>query len=108
MSILAWIVVGLIAGWAAGVTVRGAGFGILGDIVVGRNATLVLDSSILLLWADNVLGYTNSRIVQRSSYMLVDVSERMRGGLLDFVHIISSGVLKVDWAKLAAQPATKL
>jgi len=41
MGILAWIVVGLIAGWAAGVTVRGAGFGILGDIVVGIAGALV-------------------------------------------------------------------
>ena len=87
LHIIAFLILGALAGWIAGMLVQGHGFGVLGDIVVGRNATLLLDSSILLLWADNVLGYTNSRIVQRSSYMLVDVSERMRGGLLDFVHI---------------------
>jgi uncharacterized membrane protein YeaQ/YmgE (transglycosylase-associated protein family) len=35
MGILSWIVVGLIAGWLAGVVMKGGGFGIIGDIVVG-------------------------------------------------------------------------
>jgi uncharacterized membrane protein YeaQ/YmgE (transglycosylase-associated protein family) len=34
-SIIAWIVIGAVAGWLAGVLVRGGGFGLLGDIVVG-------------------------------------------------------------------------
>jgi len=35
MSILSWIVVGLIAGWLAGKVMKGGGFGLIGDIVVG-------------------------------------------------------------------------
>ncbi len=35
MGILSWIIVGLIAGWLAGVVVRGGGYGLLGDIIVG-------------------------------------------------------------------------
>jgi len=35
MGILSWIVVGLIAGWLAGLVVRGSGFGVLGDIIIG-------------------------------------------------------------------------
>jgi uncharacterized membrane protein YeaQ/YmgE (transglycosylase-associated protein family) len=35
MGILSWIVVGLIAGWLAGVVVKGGGYGCVGDIVVG-------------------------------------------------------------------------
>ena len=35
MSILSWIVVGLIAGWLAGKVMSGGGFGLVGDIVVG-------------------------------------------------------------------------
>jgi uncharacterized membrane protein YeaQ/YmgE (transglycosylase-associated protein family) len=35
MGILAWIVVGLIAGWLAGMVMRGGGYGLIGDIVVG-------------------------------------------------------------------------
>jgi uncharacterized membrane protein YeaQ/YmgE (transglycosylase-associated protein family) len=34
-GIIAWILVGLIAGWAAGSVSRGHGYGIIGDIVVG-------------------------------------------------------------------------
>jgi uncharacterized membrane protein YeaQ/YmgE (transglycosylase-associated protein family) len=35
MTILAWIVLGLIAGWLAGVIMSGGGYGIIGDIVLG-------------------------------------------------------------------------
>jgi len=35
MGILAWMVVGLIAGWLAGRVMRGGGFGLIGDIIVG-------------------------------------------------------------------------
>ena len=35
MGILSWIVLGLIAGWLAGLIWRRHGFGIFGDIVIG-------------------------------------------------------------------------
>jgi uncharacterized membrane protein YeaQ/YmgE (transglycosylase-associated protein family) len=35
MGILAWIVVGLIAGWLAGQVMKGGGYGLIGDIIVG-------------------------------------------------------------------------
>lgn len=34
-SLIIWLVVGAIAGWLAGVLVKGGGFGLVGDIVVG-------------------------------------------------------------------------
>ncbi|RBO92937.1 hypothetical protein DFR47_10616 [Pseudochrobactrum asaccharolyticum] len=34
-SLLVFLIVGLVAGWLAGQVVRGGGFGILGNIVVG-------------------------------------------------------------------------
>jgi uncharacterized membrane protein YeaQ/YmgE (transglycosylase-associated protein family) len=34
-SILIILVVGAIAGWLAGLIVRGAGFGLIGDIIIG-------------------------------------------------------------------------
>jgi uncharacterized membrane protein YeaQ/YmgE (transglycosylase-associated protein family) len=34
-GIIAWLVVGLIAGWLAGQVMRGGGYGVIGDIVVG-------------------------------------------------------------------------
>jgi len=34
-TLLIWAVVGAVAGWLAGMIVKGGGFGLLGDIVVG-------------------------------------------------------------------------
>ena len=34
-GIIAWLIIGAIAGWLAGVLVKGGGFGLIGDIVVG-------------------------------------------------------------------------
>jgi uncharacterized membrane protein YeaQ/YmgE (transglycosylase-associated protein family) len=34
-SIVIWLVVGAVAGWLAGMIVKGGGFGLIGDIVVG-------------------------------------------------------------------------
>jgi uncharacterized membrane protein YeaQ/YmgE (transglycosylase-associated protein family) len=35
MSIIVWLIVGAIAGWLAGMVVKGGGFGLIGDIIVG-------------------------------------------------------------------------
>lgn len=35
MDILTFLIVGLIAGWAAGLIMEGRGFGVFGDIIVG-------------------------------------------------------------------------
>ena len=35
MGFLAWLVVGLIAGWLAGLVMKGGGYGVLVDIVLG-------------------------------------------------------------------------
>ena len=35
MSLLWFLIVGAVAGWLAGVLVKGGGFGLIGDIVVG-------------------------------------------------------------------------
>ncbi len=40
-GIIAWLVVGLIAGWAAGKVSRGHGFGLIGDLVVGLIGALI-------------------------------------------------------------------
>ncbi len=41
MGILAWLVVGLIAGWLASMVMRGGGYGLIGDIVVGIVGALI-------------------------------------------------------------------
>jgi uncharacterized membrane protein YeaQ/YmgE (transglycosylase-associated protein family) len=35
MGILSWVIVGLIAGFLAGQVMRGGGYGVIGDIIVG-------------------------------------------------------------------------
>lgn len=34
-TLIIWIIVGAVAGWLAGLVVRGFGFGLLGNIIVG-------------------------------------------------------------------------
>jgi uncharacterized membrane protein YeaQ/YmgE (transglycosylase-associated protein family) len=34
-TLLIWLLVGAVAGWLAGMIVKGGGFGLLGDVVVG-------------------------------------------------------------------------
>ena len=34
-GIIAWLIIGALAGWLAGLLVKGGGFGLIGDIVVG-------------------------------------------------------------------------
>jgi len=41
MGLLAWIVVGLIAGWLASQVMRGGGYGLIGDIIVGVVGALI-------------------------------------------------------------------
>jgi uncharacterized membrane protein YeaQ/YmgE (transglycosylase-associated protein family) len=55
MGILSWIVVGLIAGWLAGMVMRGGGYGLVGDIIVGVVGGLIggwLGTSVLHIGAD--------------------------------------------------------
>ena len=34
-ALIIWLIVGAIAGWLAGMVVKGSGYGLIGDIVVG-------------------------------------------------------------------------
>jgi uncharacterized membrane protein YeaQ/YmgE (transglycosylase-associated protein family) len=54
-SILAWIVIGAIAGWLAGILVKGYGFGVIGNIIVG-----ILGAGIAGLLAPRLGLYTES------------------------------------------------
>lgn len=40
-ALLIWLVVGAIAGWLAGLIVRGFGFGLIGNIIVGIVGALI-------------------------------------------------------------------
>jgi uncharacterized membrane protein YeaQ/YmgE (transglycosylase-associated protein family) len=40
-GIIAWIIVGIIAGWLAGVVMKGGGYGIIIDLIVGLVGALL-------------------------------------------------------------------
>jgi uncharacterized membrane protein YeaQ/YmgE (transglycosylase-associated protein family) len=65
MGILAWIVVGLIAGWLAGELMRGSGFGLVGNIVVGIVGALLggFLASALFNVADPLTGFNISTLL---------------------------------------------
>ncbi len=41
MSIIAWLVVGLVAGWLAGMVMKGGGYGLVGNLIVGGLGALL-------------------------------------------------------------------
>jgi uncharacterized membrane protein YeaQ/YmgE (transglycosylase-associated protein family) len=57
MNILIWIVSGVIAGWLAGVLVRGRGFGLIGDLIVG------LIGGLIGGWLAGLLGIQASSLI---------------------------------------------
>ncbi len=59
MSILAWIVVGLIAGWLAGEVMKGSGYGLIGNVIIGIVGGLLggFIATRLLGVADPVTGF---------------------------------------------------
>ena len=57
MDILAWILLGLIAGVLAGMVMRGGGFGIIGDIVVGIIGALIGGFLFSALGSTGVTGF---------------------------------------------------
>jgi uncharacterized membrane protein YeaQ/YmgE (transglycosylase-associated protein family) len=59
MNVLWFLLVGVIAGWLAGVLVKGGGFGLIGDLVVGIIGALIgglLFSSLAGLAGGGLLG----------------------------------------------------
>ena len=54
MSILIWLLLGAVAGWAAGQIMKGSGLGLVGNIVVG------IIGSFLGGWLAGQLGITGS------------------------------------------------
>jgi uncharacterized membrane protein YeaQ/YmgE (transglycosylase-associated protein family) len=54
-GILIWLVVGAIAGWLAGIIVKGYGFGLVGNIVIGILGAMIGG------WLFGQLGIANSQ-----------------------------------------------
>jgi uncharacterized membrane protein YeaQ/YmgE (transglycosylase-associated protein family) len=53
-GILAWIIVGLVAGWLTGLVMKGGGYGIIGDLIVGLVGALIGGFVVGLLFHGSV------------------------------------------------------
>jgi uncharacterized membrane protein YeaQ/YmgE (transglycosylase-associated protein family) len=81
MSILAWIVLGLVAGWLAGQFMRG-GYGLVGDIVLGIVGAIVGGFvSGLILGRDMVTGFNLESVLVAflGAVVLIAVSRMFAG-----------------------------
>ena len=65
MGLLTWIVVGAIAGWLAGQVMKGSGFGLIGNIVIGVIGALVAGwlAGTLFNVPDAISGFNLTTIV---------------------------------------------
>jgi uncharacterized membrane protein YeaQ/YmgE (transglycosylase-associated protein family) len=61
-GIIAWLVVGLIAGWLAGLMMKGSGYGMLGDIIVGLIGSF-LGGVMLSYFVEGAAGFWGSILV---------------------------------------------
>ena len=59
-GIIAWLVVGLIAGWLAGMVMKGGGYGVVGDIVVGIIGAFVGGFVFSLITGGGTAGFWGS------------------------------------------------
>ena len=59
-GIIAWLVVGLIAGWLAGMVMKGGGYGLVGDIVIGIVGAFVGGFVFSLLTGGGTAGFWGS------------------------------------------------
>ena len=62
-GIIAWLVVGLVAGWLAGMVMKGGGYGVVGDIVVGIIGAFVGGFVFSLITGGGTAGFWGSIVV---------------------------------------------
>jgi uncharacterized membrane protein YeaQ/YmgE (transglycosylase-associated protein family) len=83
MSIIAWIVLGLLAGWIAGMVMKGGGYGILGDIILGVLGAIVGGwLTGLITGRDMVNGFNVESLIVAvlGAIVLIAISRALTGG----------------------------
>ena len=78
-GIIAWLLVGLIAGWAAGKVSRGRGFGLIGDLVVGLIGALI-GGIVAGVFIQGSVGFIGSIIVAFLGALLLLALVRLLSG----------------------------
>lgn len=80
MSIIGLLIVGLVAGWLAGLIMKGEGFGLIGDIVVGIIGALLGGWVFGLLNLPTSFGILGSIIVATiGAVILVFIIHQIKG-----------------------------
>jgi uncharacterized membrane protein YeaQ/YmgE (transglycosylase-associated protein family) len=62
-GIISWLIVGLIAGWLAGQFMKGGGYGLVGDIIVGIIGAFVGGLLFGVLLPGSSVGFVGSIVV---------------------------------------------
>ena len=77
-GVIAWLVVGLLAGWLAGVVMEGSGFGLLGDLVVGLIGAFFgglifgyFTSGVMAFWGSVVVAFLGACLLVFFEKLLV-------------------------------------
>jgi len=80
-GIIAWIVIGLVAGWLAGVIMPGKGFGLVGDLIIGLVGAFLGGLILNLLVPDATFGFWGSLLVALiGACILVAIVHAVAGG----------------------------
>lgn len=62
-GVIAWIIIGILAGWLAGVIMPGKGFGLIGDLIVGLIGAFIGGLIMNVLTPDANFGFWGSLVV---------------------------------------------
>ncbi|GLV57972.1 transglycosylase [Dictyobacter sp. S3.2.2.5] len=62
-GLIAWIVIGLVAGWLAGMIMPGKGYGIIGDLILGLVGAFIGGLIVNLVAPDASFGFWGSLLV---------------------------------------------
>lgn len=62
-GIIAWIIIGLVAGWLAGVIMPGKGFGLIGDLIIGLIGAFIGGLIVGLVSPNSSFGFWGSLLV---------------------------------------------
>jgi len=81
MGIIVWIIIGLVAGWLAGLIMKGSGYGLIGDLVLGLVGAVVGGWLVgLVAPAAEPTGFLGSIIVATiGAILLIFIARAIRG-----------------------------
>lgn len=79
-GLIAWLVVGLVAGWLAGQFMKGSGYGLIGDVIVGIVGAFVGGLIFSLVLPGSSVGLIGSIVVAFIGAVILIAIVRMLSG----------------------------